>query len=127
MRSRRDRLANGPEHGVLFLHHTHREASAAGQIARGSGALSGHLDVLLERQTVDNTPGAWRLNLAGIGRRGRGWTDSAVRSVLPTGRRPRRDAVTPQADVGGEIVYIRLTWTTPAAGILGSFPMSRGK
>ncbi len=33
---------------VLLLHHPRKQASAEGQAARGSGALSGHVDILIE-------------------------------------------------------------------------------
>src|SRR5947199_360650 len=44
-------LLTSPWHAgtaVLILHHPRKQASAAGQWARGSGALSGYVDILLE-------------------------------------------------------------------------------
>jgi len=46
--------------GVLLLHHPRKQPSADGQGARGSGALSGHVDLLLELQYYSTTDPADR-------------------------------------------------------------------
>jgi hypothetical protein len=52
---------------VLMLHHSRKCAAAPGQQARGSGALSGHVDVLLELTGVDG-PDNRRRRLRGFSR-----------------------------------------------------------
>ena len=53
---------------VLLLHHPRKQASAAGQTARGSGALSGHVDVILELQAMNDAPEDRRRRLRGFSR-----------------------------------------------------------
>ncbi len=53
---------------VLLLHHPRKQSSAAGQTARGSGALSGHVDVIVEMQAVDDAPDDRRRRLRGFSR-----------------------------------------------------------
>jgi hypothetical protein len=53
---------------VLLLHHPRRQSSAPGQMARGSGALSGHVEVILEMTTLSAEPGDRRRRLQGFSR-----------------------------------------------------------
>ena len=53
---------------VLLMHHPRRQSSAAGQTARGSGALSGHVDVIVEMQAVSDAPADRRRRLRGFSR-----------------------------------------------------------
>ena len=53
---------------VLLLHHPRKHSSAPGQMARGSGALSAHVDVILEMTTVSGDPDDRRRRLLGFSR-----------------------------------------------------------
>src|SRR5204863_90632 len=53
---------------VLLLPHPRRQASGPGQLARGSGALSGHVDILLEMEAVDPAPDDRRRRIRGFSR-----------------------------------------------------------
>jgi len=53
---------------VLLQHHPRRQASVAGQMARGSGALSGHADILIEMQAFSESPTDRRRRLRGFSR-----------------------------------------------------------
>ena len=53
---------------VLLMHHPRKQASAAGQTARGSGALSGHVDVIVEMQALTAAPEDRRRRLRGFSR-----------------------------------------------------------
>jgi hypothetical protein len=53
---------------VLLLHHPRKQSAAPGQTARGSGALSAHVDVILEMTTVSADPDDRRRRLLGFSR-----------------------------------------------------------
>ena len=53
---------------VLLLHHPRKQSSAPGQMARGSGALSAHVEVVLEMKTISAEPDDRRRRLMGFSR-----------------------------------------------------------
>jgi hypothetical protein len=53
---------------VLLLHHPRKQSAAPGMTARGSGALSAHVDVILEMTTVSADPDNRRRRLLGFSR-----------------------------------------------------------